>query len=119
MASRPPASILVAAAVAFVVAVADVADVLVSLLVLGEQTGRVAGTLARDVLLVVAGVFLLRRWPWALWTLGALFALTLLRLLAADEWHELLFNGLAAAGLVALLLPPGRRWCLDPAAKAG
>lgn len=107
--SRPPATVLAAAGIALVVAVGDAAATLLAYFS-PEGTGAIFGALARDVLLVVGAVMLLRRQRWAIYVLAILFALATLRVLAADEWHHVALALLAVAGLVPLFLPPTRQW---------
>lgn len=113
--ARPPPTLVLAAAIAFVIAAFDV---VVTFLAMADGTGgRAFGALLRDGVLVLGGVMMLRRARWALWLTVALFALSLLRVLAADELAGFLVNGLAVPGLVFALLPASRQWVAPPAAQ--
>lgn len=106
--SAPPPVILALMGTAVLVAVLDVMDSIQNLL--GGTAGAVLGTLVRDVLLVVAAVFTLRRAWWARWALLVLFAFGLVRALAADEVLEWVGAASAAVGFVLTLLPASRAW---------
>lgn len=101
-------TVLAAAGIALVVGVGDAVATLLAYFS-PEGTGAIFGTLARDVLLVVGAVMLVRRQRWALYVLAVLFALSTLRVLSADEWHQFALALLAVAGLVPLLMP-ATRW---------
>ena len=105
---RPPAPILGAALIAIGIAGYDVVVTILALL-RPEGTGAVVGTFLRDALLLVAAVMLLRRAAWAGWVLGALFGLSLLRVLAPSDPVSLAVNALALVG-IALLAASYRWW---------
>lgn len=106
---RAPPTILVAVALALLIAALDIIDTILALMRPGG-TGRVFGTFLRDALFILAGVFLLRRAKWALWTLVVLFALSLVRIVAANDWRDITGVALALGGLVMTLLPASRAW---------
>lgn len=109
-----PALVLAAVAIAITMGLADAVDTILSAL-RPEGTGAIGGTLLRDILLIVAAVFLLRRVAWAGWTLIALFAISLLRVLAADEPIEFV-NALGVVGIALLVLPQSRAWWMRKSA---
>lgn len=107
--ASPPPSIRGAALMAFLIAAYDVVDTILAALRPGG-TGRIVGTLVRDALLVLGGVLLLRRVVWSAWLLGALFALSLLRVLVPSGILDAVVNAFALAGIVLLLLPRSYAW---------
>lgn len=115
-AARVPVAVVVAAALASVIALYDVADALVGKLVLGGE-GRVLGTLVRDGFLLAGAGMCYRRASRGRTILVAFLALTLVRVAFPTSVPDLLVNALAIPALAALFHPTTRAWLAPPARR--